>query len=38
MLVVLVEPLADLALLALAKAGRRAIANPHLTHPRVLAA
>ena len=35
MLVVLIEPLADLGVLALAKARRDRLANPHLTHPRV---
>ncbi len=35
MLVILIEPVADLAVLALAKMGRDTIANPHITHPRV---
>jgi len=35
MLVVLIEPLADLAILALAKAARGTLSDPHLTHPRV---
>jgi hypothetical protein len=38
MLVVVVEPVADLAVLALAKMARTSVANPHLTHPRVHAA
>ncbi|MEM8824184.1 MAG: energy-coupling factor ABC transporter permease [Pseudomonadota bacterium] len=35
MLVVLIEPVADLAALALAKMARTAVANPHIIHPRV---
>ncbi len=35
MLVIVVEPLADLAVLALAKLGRRTLQNPSLTHPRL---
>ncbi len=35
MLVVIVEPIADLAVLALAKAGRSVLRNEHLTHPRL---
>lgn len=38
MLVVLIEPVADLACLALAKMARTSVANPHITHPRVHAA
>lgn len=38
MLVVLIEPIADLAVLAGAKAGKRALQNPHLTTPRLHAA
>ena len=37
MLVVLIEPIADLAILAAAKAGRGALNTPHLTTPRLLA-
>ncbi|MDJ0823919.1 MAG: energy-coupling factor ABC transporter permease [Rhodobacter sp.] len=35
LIVILVEPVADLAVLALAKLGRRLLQNPHLTHPRL---
>lgn len=35
MLVVIIEPVADLAVLAGAKAGRNALQNPHLTTPRL---
>ena len=35
MLVVIIEPIADLAVLAGAKAGRNALQNPHLTTPRL---
>jgi hypothetical protein len=35
MLVVIVEPIADLAALALAKTGRSVLQNVHLTHPRL---
>ncbi|MDJ0629635.1 MAG: energy-coupling factor ABC transporter permease [Rhodobacter sp.] len=38
MLVIVIEPLADLAVLALAKTGRNLLQNPHLTHPRLHAA
>lgn len=36
-LVIVIEPIADLAILAAAKAGRGALNDPHLTTPRLLA-